>query len=104
MGWTVPNQDSVENAYSNHHYPRDPTPEKATALALTAGQCDINSGDTYNNFLLKAVAQAKNKSSGIASVTMKVKSDFGLSHPVLCSFPFPAGWLSPTPLSPRRAL
>lgn len=50
------------------HFRPDPTPEKATALALTAGQCDINSGDTYNNFLLKAVAQAKNTSSGVAPV------------------------------------
>ena len=29
---------------------------QATALALTAGQCDINSGDTYNTNLLAAVA------------------------------------------------
>ena len=29
---------------------------QATALALKEGQCDINSGDTYNNFALKAVA------------------------------------------------
>ena len=34
----------------------DPTPEAATALALTQGQCDIDSGDTYNDHLAKAVA------------------------------------------------
>ena len=33
-----------------------PTAGKATALALTQGQCDINSGDTYNHNLLAAVA------------------------------------------------
>ena len=29
---------------------------KATALALIDGGCDVDSGDTYNNFLLPALA------------------------------------------------
>jgi beta-glucosidase-like glycosyl hydrolase len=57
-GYVTSDSDSVENAYDargGHDYPQpDPTPQKAVALALTKGQCDINSGDTYNNYLLNA--------------------------------------------------
>jgi beta-glucosidase-like glycosyl hydrolase len=59
-GYVTSDSDSVQNAYAKgngHGYPApDPTPQKAVALALTSGQCDINSGDTYNNNLLAAVA------------------------------------------------
>lgn len=59
-GYVTSDSDSVANAYSSsngHNYPQpDPDPERAVALALTKGQCDINSGDTYNDHLLSAVA------------------------------------------------
>ena len=49
-GYVTSDSDSVENAWADHHYvPDEPN---ATALAVTDGQCDINSGDTYNNNLL----------------------------------------------------
>ena len=57
-GYVTSDSDSVANAYDKgggHDYPQpDPTPQKAVALALTKGQCDINSGDTYNKFLINA--------------------------------------------------
>ncbi len=48
--------DAVEDAVGAHHYTSDPA--NATSLALTDGQCDINSGDTYFDNIAKAVAGA----------------------------------------------
>lgn len=65
-GYVTSDSDSVENAYApgapgkgGHGYPSAiglfARPAAAVALALTKGQCDINSGDSYNHFLLEAV-------------------------------------------------
>jgi hypothetical protein len=86
-GYVTSDSDSVENAYANHKYPQpDPTPEKATALALKDGQCDIDSGDTYNKYLAKALA-AKTEKVAEADVdralfnTFKQRFDLGLFDP-----------------------
>ena len=56
-GYVTSDSDSVHDAYDAHRYPPPhPTAIKATALALRDGQCDVNSGDTYNDNLLLAVA------------------------------------------------
>lgn len=54
-GYVTSDSDSVENAWHDHHFVK--TKEEATALALTDGQCDVDSGDTYNEALPNAVAQ-----------------------------------------------
>ena len=79
--------DSVQNAWSNHHYPPpDPTALKATALALQEGQCDINSGDTYNKNLKLALA-LKTEGLKMADVdralfnSFKQRFDLGLFDP-----------------------
>ena len=45
QGYVTSDTDSVDSATTGHHYTADA--EHATALALTHGQCDINSGGTY---------------------------------------------------------
>lgn len=56
-GYVTSDTDSVHDAYASHQYPQpNPTPERATALALLQGQCDINSGDTYNGEIFSALA------------------------------------------------
>ena len=56
-GYVTSDSDSIENAYADHMYPPyDPgNPRAATGLALVDGQCDIDSGDTYNDNLVEAV-------------------------------------------------
>jgi hypothetical protein len=65
-GYVTSDSDSVANAYApgapgkgGHGYPADEgpiaRPFAAVALALKDGQCDINSGDSYNHYLLGAV-------------------------------------------------
>eukprot|EP00937_MAST-01D_sp_MAST-1D-sp2_P002954 g2954.t1 len=80
-GYVTSDSDSVHDAYAAHHYVD--TAEEATALALTQGQTDIDSGDTYNSNLLSAVA-AGVRGLAIADVdralynTLKQRFDLGL--------------------------
>ena len=53
QGYVTSDTDSVDVATTAHHFTSDA--EHATALALTNGQCDVNSGDTYKHNLLSAV-------------------------------------------------
>eukprot|EP00936_MAST-01D_sp_MAST-1D-sp1_P000981 g981.t1 len=55
-GYVTSDSDSVHDAWASHHYVPDST--TATALALMDGQCDIDSGDTYNSAILPAVEQS----------------------------------------------
>jgi len=90
-GYVTSDSDSVRDAYANHQYPQpNPTPEKAVALALTQGQCDINSGDTYNNYLLNAIKGGWNVSPYNVSMadvdralfnSLKQRFDLGLFDP-----------------------
>ena len=57
-GYVTSDSDSVQNAWADHGYPPHDNGVGATALALTDGQCDIDSGDTYNERLAEAVAGA----------------------------------------------
>ena len=70
QGYVTSDSDSVANAYSSpsvggggHGYPAGMSNDKrkgaAVALALKDGQCDVNSGDSYNSYLLDAVAAGK---------------------------------------------
>ena len=83
-GYTTSDSDSVHDAYANHHFV--PDGGSATALALTNGQCDVDSGDTYNNFLAAAV---ENGTRGLTEAdvdraitnTMRQRFDLGLFDP-----------------------
>jgi beta-glucosidase-like glycosyl hydrolase len=88
-GYVTSDSDSVRSAYecNDHCYPQpNPNAAKATALALKDGQCDINSGDTYNNNLLQAV---KDKVEGLTMKdvdralfnSLKQRFDLGLFDP-----------------------
>jgi len=84
QGYVTSDSDSVNNAFNQHHYVR--TGEEAVALALTKGQCDINSGDTYNKYLSKAIEQKVHNVS-MTDVdralfnTFKQRFDLGLFDP-----------------------
>eukprot|EP00040_Diaphanoeca_grandis_P022561 m.121584 g.121584 ORF g.121584 m.121584 type:complete len:950 (-) comp28865_c0_seq1:374-3223(-) len=90
-GYVTSDSDSVQNAYADHMYPQpNPTAAKATALALTQGQCDINSGDTYNNNILNAVANASSTAPYTLTMddvdralfnSLKQRFDLGLFDP-----------------------
>ena len=56
-GYVTSDSDAVQDAYETHHYVK--TGEEATALALTDGQCDMNSGQTYIHHLDNAVSQGE---------------------------------------------
>jgi beta-D-xylosidase 4 len=90
-GYVTSDSDSIQNAYADHAYPQpNPDAERAVALALTKGQCDINSGDTYNNFLLSAVQGGPTVAPYSVSMTdvdralfnsLKQRFDLGLFDP-----------------------
>ena len=93
-GYVTSDSDSVHDAYNpapphgnGHAYPQPhPTPEKATALAMIDGMCDIDSGDTYNNYLLPAVS-SKTEGLNMSHVdralynSFKQRFDLGLFDP-----------------------
>jgi beta-glucosidase len=56
-GYVTSDSDAVADAYQTHHYVK--TGEEATCGALTAGQCDMNSGQTFLKFLNSAVSQGR---------------------------------------------
>ena len=84
QGYVTSDSDSVHDAYASHHYV--PTAEEATALALVQGETDIDSGDTYNGHLLKAV-KASVRGVTMADVdralfnSLKQRFDLGLFDP-----------------------
>ena len=96
-GYVTSDSDSVANAYQRssaggggHSYPQpNPTAQKATALALTDGQCDINSGDTYNTNILAAIANSTDDGHALAMAdvdralfnSLKQRFDLGLFDP-----------------------
>ena len=55
-GYVTSDSDSINDATHGHHYTS--TPQNATALGLTDGQCDINSGDTYYSNIPQIVDNA----------------------------------------------
>ena len=67
QGYVTSDTDSVDVATTAHHFTSDA--EHATALALTNGQCDVNSGDTYKHNLLSAVQSE----SGTAKVSASTR-------------------------------
>ncbi len=83
-GYVTSDSDSVANAWHDHKYVS--TGEEAVALALRDGQCDINSGDTYNNFLISAL---DNKTDNLSQSdvdralfnALKQRFDLGLFDP-----------------------
>eukprot|EP00038_Savillea_parva_P000253 m.95117 g.95117 ORF g.95117 m.95117 type:complete len:954 (-) comp10088_c0_seq1:7-2868(-) len=93
-GYVTSDSDSVANAYDAHNghaYPQ-PTPDaqRAVALALTKGQCDINSGDTYYNYLINATEGGPAVAPYTVSMTdvdralfnsLKQRFDLGLFDP-----------------------
>ena len=62
-GYVTSDTDSIASATSDHHFTR--TAQQATALGLTRGQCDLNSGSTYQDNVLAAVAA---KEEGLTTV------------------------------------
>ena len=93
-GYVTSDSDSVHDAYNaappsgnGHAYPQpNPTPEKATALALIDGSCDIDSGDTYNSYLLPAL-DSKTEGLNMSHIdralynSFKQRFDLGLFDP-----------------------
>jgi beta-glucosidase-like glycosyl hydrolase len=89
QGYVTSDSDSVENAFADHHYPANDRGQNATALALTDGQCDIDSGDTYYTNIPLALRNASlNSEFQAADVdralynTFKQRFDLGLFDPV----------------------
>eukprot|EP00043_Microstomoeca_roanoka_P016573 m.170059 g.170059 ORF g.170059 m.170059 type:complete len:826 (+) comp16484_c3_seq1:65-2542(+) len=55
QGYITSDSDAVADIYSSHKY--EPTPELAVRDAINAG-CDINSGNTYSDYLAKAINES----------------------------------------------
>jgi beta-glucosidase-like glycosyl hydrolase len=83
-GYVTSDSDSLHDAWASHHYV--PNGIQASALALTEGQCDINSGDTYNDNLLTALGL---KTDGLVQAdvdravynSLRQRFDLGLFDP-----------------------
>ena len=84
QGYVTSDTDSIADATTAHHY--SSSAEEATALALTAGQCDINSGSTYRDSIPQALA-ARTRGLAMADVdralsnALKQRFDLGLFEP-----------------------
>eukprot|EP00041_Stephanoeca_diplocostata_P008138 m.117691 g.117691 ORF g.117691 m.117691 type:complete len:917 (+) comp17191_c0_seq1:436-3186(+) len=84
-GYVTSDSDSVNDATSGHHY--TDTPVEASAIAISTGQCDIDSGDTYNKNLMAAV-NGRVHGVSMADVdralfnTFKQRFDLGLFDPI----------------------
>eukprot|EP01060_Flectonema_neradi_P008815 TRINITY_DN1630_c0_g1_i10.p1 TRINITY_DN1630_c0_g1~~TRINITY_DN1630_c0_g1_i10.p1 ORF type:complete len:793 (+),score=139.33 TRINITY_DN1630_c0_g1_i10:40-2379(+) len=81
-GYMTSDSDSVKNIYQDHKYVA--TAEEASCLAIKDGQCDVDSGNTYADHLLKGV-QAGNCSMDDVRLawkhTMGLLFDLGLFDP-----------------------
>ena len=84
QGYVTSDTDSIASATSDHHYTS--SPEQATALGLTDGQCDVNSGATYSGNILGALKD-RTENLTIADVdralfnSFKQRFDLGLFDP-----------------------
>jgi beta-glucosidase-like glycosyl hydrolase len=78
-GYVSSDTDAVKDAYAQHH--AYPDGEAATCAALTAGRTDINSGNTYSEHLLAALAARKCNMSAVDAAlanTLRVRFELGL--------------------------
>ena len=84
QGYVTSDTDSIADATSTHHYTSSAV--QATALALTEGQCDVNSGATYQKNINTAVT-SHSENLIAADVdralfnTLKQRFDLGLFDP-----------------------
>ena len=63
-GYVTSDSDSVANAWSDHHY-KNETAAQATADALSDGQDDIDSGETYFDSIAPALEQGLLSTSAV---------------------------------------
>ena len=68
-GYVTSDSDSVADVWDSHNYTT--TPEEASCVSIAVGGTDIDSGNTYYNFLLKGVNASRANSSSPFACTMK---------------------------------
>ena len=82
QGYVTSDSDSIASATSDHHYTSSAV--QATALGLTDGQCDINSGNTYQDNIANALATEKLTVADVDRAlfnSLKQRFDLGLFDP-----------------------
>eukprot|EP00036_Acanthoecidae_sp_10tr_P008588 CAMPEP_0182919026 /NCGR_PEP_ID=MMETSP0105_2-20130417/2424_1 /TAXON_ID=81532 ORGANISM="Acanthoeca-like sp., Strain 10tr" /NCGR_SAMPLE_ID=MMETSP0105_2 /ASSEMBLY_ACC=CAM_ASM_000205 /LENGTH=784 /DNA_ID=CAMNT_0025056151 /DNA_START=43 /DNA_END=2397 /DNA_ORIENTATION=+ len=86
-GYVTSDSDSVECAWSQHHYVK--TAAEASCLAVKVGGCDIDSGNTYYDSLLEGVNQSLCTMADVDRAvfnTMRVRFELGLFDPPTTPF------------------
>jgi beta-glucosidase-like glycosyl hydrolase len=68
-GYVTSDSDSVADVVHSHNYTA--TPEEAACVSIAVGGTDIDSGNTYYNFLLKGVNASRANSSARFACTMQ---------------------------------
>ena len=82
-GYVTSDSDSVADIWTSHHYV--PTAAQASCLAVRDGGCDIDSGNTYADSLLKGVSEGHCTMADVDAAlynTMKVRFELGLFDPI----------------------
>eukprot|EP00039_Didymoeca_costata_P017511 m.324676 g.324676 ORF g.324676 m.324676 type:complete len:878 (-) comp16544_c0_seq6:89-2722(-) len=82
-GYVTSDSDSVHDAYNAHHYVA--TGEEASCLAVKVGACDINSGDTYNDYLLNGIQQGYCTMQDVDDAlrrSLRIRFDLGMFDPI----------------------
>lgn len=82
-GYVTSDSDSVACSTSGHHYTANGS--IASCLALRSGHCDIDSGDTYNDNLLKGVQEGLCSLDDVRDAafrSLRIRFELGLFDPI----------------------